>query len=74
MRKVNVVRADFYSNGKIVPLGITDNLGNTKYIDRILQSERQFTSKGSVAFRFVCTTKEEKFILLFKNGQWILKD
>ena len=72
MEKINVVRADFYSNGAIVPLGITDSLGNTKYINRILKTERRTSRKGSIELRFVCKISEEIIILFFRNGQWEL--
>ena len=74
MEKINVVRADFYSNGEIVPLGITDSWGKTKYINRVLKTERRTGAKGGIAYQFVCEINEEKIILFFRNGQWELGD
>ena len=30
-----IVRADYYPNGEIVPLGITDHNGNTLYLNEM---------------------------------------
>ena len=36
-----IVRVDFYPNGEIIPLGITDSIGNSHYIDKIIRIEKR---------------------------------
>ena len=44
-----IVRADYYPNGEVVPLGITDHNGNTLYLKEMEMSR----SPGVNNFRFV---------------------
>lgn len=70
-RKDYIVRADFYPNGNIIiPLGITDETGNTKYIDR---SEQIFTDLHGV-YKFNCLIGTENVRLEFDKGSWYVDD
>ena len=51
-----IVRADFYPNGAIIPLGITDEHGSTLYIDKVIRSERLTNYPSSL--QFDCIAKD----------------
>lgn len=62
-----IVRADYYPNGEVVPLGITDHNGNTLYFKEMEMSR----SPGVNSFRFVClTSSNKKITLLYSEGKW----
>lgn len=62
-----IVRADFYPNGRIIPLGITDETGNTMFVNKI--KDNRINSKNE--FEFDCIIDEIDMLLIFKNGKWI---
>lgn len=66
MEKSYIVRADFYPDGKIVPLGITDCQGNSILVQR----SKIVFSNGKGTHRFECTAKNKQFCLEFKDGNW----
>ena len=70
MEKSYIVRVDFYPDGRIIPLGITDNQGNTTFIQK---SELVF-SNGNGTQYFECITKNMQFSLEFKNGKWHIEN
>ncbi len=62
-----IVRADFYPDGEIVPLGITDCHGNSKFVSRIIE----IAKTNDNAIHFKCTTDgSEVFLLSFANEKW----
>ncbi len=63
-----IVRVDFYPEGGIIPLGITDKTGNTAYIQKII-SMRNDENLGCV---FDCVTDIGRCILTFKNDRWCI--
>ena len=69
MQKGFIVRADFYPNGEIVPLGITDGQGDTVFIQ---QSKDAFSDEVGTK-RFECVTKAGKLCLEFRNGKWYVQ-
>lgn len=66
MEKSFIVRADFYPNGEIIPLGITDSHGDTDFV----QKSKEVFSSGNSMKCFECVTKRGQFFLKFKNGKW----
>ena len=63
-----IVRADFYPNGDILPLGITDCSGDSM----IIQSAKPIFGDKK---RYICTTFDGKQMLIaFENGRWFVED
>ena len=66
-----IVRADYYPNGEIVPLGITDHNGTTLYLNEM----EMIRTPGINNFRFVClTSSNKKIILLYSEGKWNIEN
>lgn len=61
-----IVRADFYPDGKIIPLGITNSQGKTSYIQHIITSLRVYPNE----YRIKCVSDGKVISLIFKNGYW----
>ena len=61
-----IVRADYYSNGEIIPLGITDNQGYSQYLRKV-----KVNKKSDSELHFDCLTNTgKKVVLLFSKGKW----
>ena len=65
-----IVRADYYPDGNIIPLGFTDVSGTTFYIDQICSVEKEVGKNGQILYKFLCVSKKRKLILLLKNNKW----
>lgn len=65
-----IIRADFYSCGNVIPLGITDENGNTLYIEKII--ETKYTNHNEL--RIKCLAEKNIYILTLKNNHWFLSD
>lgn len=66
-----IVRADFYPNGEIIPLGITDCHGNSIYVNTITETVR--TKENN--FRFKCSAHGGRvFSLSFVKNKWAVSD
>lgn len=63
-----IIRADFYPNGDIVPLGITNTRGKTIFIKKIDKIER-----SGEEYRFFCSTNEFNLLLTLRNNTWTVK-
>lgn len=61
-----IVRVDFYPNGEIIPLGITDSIGNSHYIDKIIRIEKRRRDE----INYICLCSNKQIILTYKNGVW----
>ena len=61
------VRADFYPNGEIIPLGITYTEGNSRYIDKVIKVEKNITKKET---RFYCLSNGLPIELVFNIRGW----
>lgn len=68
MEKNFIIRVGFYPNGKIIPLGITDNSGNTVYIQK---SKEIFSNENGTKY-FECMTKKGYLFLKLKNNKWYI--
>ena len=68
MKTQYVVRADYYSDGTIVPLGIT--ITNKSYFINIIKSTRRYYKDGEIVTEFICESNEIKFILQYIHGKW----
>lgn len=64
-RKI-IIRADFYPSGEIIPLGITNSLGDSWYIDKIIKIEK----RGLNEISYICLCSNKQIILTYKNGVW----
>ncbi|MBE6808004.1 MAG: hypothetical protein E7524_00890 [Ruminococcaceae bacterium] len=62
-----IVRADFYPDGNILPLGITNKKGKTFFIRKII--EKKYISPNE--YKFKCVADEKEFILVFKENKWL---
>ena len=66
-----IVRADFYPNGEIIPLGITDCYGNSMFVNRVIETtrikENNIRFKCSVSGGGVC-------FLSFVKNKWIVSE
>lgn len=65
-----IVRADFYPNGEIIPLGITDCYGNSLFVGRVIKVIK--ITENNIHFK--CSANENKVLLLsFVGGKWIVE-
>lgn len=70
MKKQYIVRADFYPDGTILPLGLTDKSGNTKYIDRVKKIISKTYVDNLLEYKFTCVSNNKEIVLIFKNNIW----
>ncbi len=66
MTKKHIVRADFYPNGQIIPLGVTDDSGKTSYVNKVLSINYKNTGEEIIR----CIIKNRKHTLVLKNNKW----
>lgn len=74
MKKKYIVRADFYPNGQINPLGVTTFDGRTIYINHVIFYKTEILENGSTQNIFHCCTNDGLLTLGFTNNQWNLID
>ena len=65
-----IVRADYYPDGNIIPLGINDLSGTTFYIEQVCSVKKKISATGQLVYKFVCIADKKKITLLFKNNKW----
>ena len=66
-----IVRADFYPNGEIIPLGITDCHGNSIFVNRITETVR--IKENNI--RFKCSASGSRvFLLSFVESKWTVSE
>lgn len=61
-----IIRADFYPNGEVVPLGLTDKYGNSLYV----QKAKRIKKGGDKDCCFECLANGERFLLTFRGDKW----
>ncbi len=66
MNQKYIVRADFYPDGTVVPLGLTNEDGNTLYVKKI----RKIDVLGPGEYKIYCIADKTPFVLLFKDNKW----
>ena len=65
-----IVRADYYPNGKIVPLGITDCQGNSRYFCATKEIGKGLEN----LYCYECEMgKGEKVLLRLSNNKWTVE-
>ena len=65
-----IVRADYYPSGEILPIGITDEQGNSTYIKDVVKTHR-FNYECCV---YECITNNKKVIhLRLEKNKWIVE-
>lgn len=74
MKKIAVVRVDYYSNGRILPLGITYDNGEVDYINQILDNKVILTEYGNKIYYIVCRSGEKSICLLYNDYIWEIID
>ena len=63
-----IVRADYYPNGKMIPLAITDCHGISLYVRRI----EKIVADGEM--RYVCSMSNyERYSIVFRENTWYVK-
>ena len=70
MGKVAVVRADFYSNGTVIPLGITYEDGRTEYIKQVFEDRVVLSLGGEKTHFITCKSDNQLFTLYFIDCTW----
>lgn len=66
-----IVRADFYPNGEIIPLGITDCYGNSMFVNRVIETTR--IKENNI--RFKCSVSGGRvFFLSFVESKWAISE
>ena len=70
MNNYYIVRADFYPDGNIIPLGITDRSGKTMFIDQVMKMERKSFGSDQHEYIFSCLVNREEIILRFIDNKW----
>ena len=70
MRRILIVRADYYNNGSIIPLGITYDNGEMEFVQTVLQYKRSGGEKGNEIHMFCCTTNRGEICLSFDSLKW----
>lgn len=70
MSQQYIVRADFYPDGTIIPLGITDEYGKTTFIQKIKKTIRI----SSTEYKIECIANGKNVILLLKNNSWVYRE
>ena len=63
-----IVRADYYPDGEILPLGITDSWGKTHLFRKV---KRIVIGKAG-RHKFECISDERQFVLLFDGEKWLV--
>lgn len=62
-----IVRVDFYPNGEIIPLGITDCHGNSIFVNRVIKVIK--ITENNIHFR--CSASGNRVLFLsFEGGKW----
>ena len=63
-----IVRADFYPDGEILPLGITDSWGGTHFFRQV----KRIVMGKARRHKFECISDEKLFVLLFDGEKWLV--
>ena len=64
-----IIRADYYSDGNIIPIGLTNERGNS-YIIRNVGSRTDITTGEK---EFECVVNGKKIVLIFSEQRWKIK-
>lgn len=65
-----IVNADFYPDGSVVPLSITDGDGYTIYINK----SECLLAKGDGTQLIGCAANSRKFLMWFANGKFDVEE
>lgn len=67
------VRADFYNEGRMIPISFVQNNSATKYIRNIKRIWQENDAQYQEIIRYSCIlTDETTIILSYKNGRWFI--
>lgn len=65
-----IVRADYYPNGTIIPLCVTDDSGKSSIINSILNIDKMFSCSGVTKHIFVCESSGHMITLCLEKNIW----
>lgn len=65
-----IVRADFYPDGSIIPLGFTNKQGETIYIGRVIKTT--ILSNNPYSIRYECDVDGKRREIDLRGNKWIL--
>lgn len=72
------VRADFRSDGNIVPISCICSDGKILLVQKVYQAKKRLSSSGQLEWYFVCTVKHKmlktNMQLLFSGDAWYICD
>lgn len=67
MNEIAILRADYYSDGRIIPLIITFSDGKSELISAVKKIQREDNGKKYVVY---CSTPSRDLELHFHNSKW----
>lgn len=71
MNEIAVLRADYYSDGTIIPILLTFSDGKSEVISSIKEIKREDNGKKHIVH---CTTAGKELILCFQNAKWSVEN
>lgn len=71
MNEIVVLRADYYSDGTIVPILLTYSDGRSEIISSIKSIRREDNGKKHIVH---CTTVARELTLCFQNAKWSIEN
>ncbi len=69
MKSNIIVRADYYPNGKIIPISITFNQ-KTYFIKSCVETNKNSSDSNK---KYLCNTINGNVVLIFLEGKWELE-
>ena len=72
MEQLEFVRADFYSCGTIVPLGMKRKRESSIIIEKVLESQTISDANGHKGKRFTCAANKCEIVLLYFKNKWYI--
>lgn len=67
MGEISILRADFYSDGTIVPILVSYEDGRSEFISSVRSVEKNRTGRGCIIH---CSTLTKNLTLIFSDSKW----
>lgn len=67
MGEISILRADFYSDGTVIPLFISFPDGKSEHISSVQNVKRTENGKGCIIH---CSTPTKNLTLIFSDSKW----
>lgn len=71
MNEIAVLRADYYSDGTILPILLTFSNGKSEMISSVKSIRREENGKKHIVH---CATAAREIILCFQNAKWSVEN